>query len=685
MSIQLRPYQQNLVTDIYKQWQHVQSVIGVMPTGAGKAYTLSYIVREFMTRGNKVVVQVHRRELIGQLSCSLATLGVVHNIIGSKATIEFVKQLHIEQFGRIFIDGMAKVCLASVQTLIGKKGVENWASSVGLKVTDECFIAGTLIDGVPIENIKVGDHVTAYDQGTNSFAKKRVTRLFKNEAPDELVMVKTCDGKTVTCTKNHPFWTQNRGWVDAVELELTDLIYHRTEDGKFYYHPLEGAVVLPSLDTDYVYNIEVEDYHTYVANDVVVHNCHHVLKENTWGRCWDLFPQAYGLGVTATPQRTDNFGLGAHADGVFDRMVIGPTMRELINMGNLSEYKVFVPPTDFKVGSLKTGSNGEYTAASVEEALTGSHVVGDAVNHYMRFMPNEPGIVFASSLDRSDEIAAAFNASGIPAASVSSKDSDEHRAKAMRDFKSGKLKVLSNFALYDEGVDVPGLTGVIDCAPSKSLIKFHQRFGRMLRKSPGKSHGIYIDMVSNIKIENRGTHALPDSPMLWSLDRRKGRSSEEENNILKLTSCLSCFQPYLSSDSMCPHCGTPKPVPTVRGSTGPIEIDDQLVELTPQRCAALRGEIDEARMDSNEWMVDKFGTYASGIIPMKQRKNHKQRKETLLSLDDSIANWAGVMRDFGMSDDEIRHGFQREFGLSIYEARVLKRADADKLISKLVL
>ena len=516
----------------------------------GKAYTLSYIAREFASRGNKVVVQVHRRELIGQLSCSLATLGVVHTIIGSKATIEFVKQLHLAEFGRIFIDPMAKVCLASVQTLIGKKGVENWSSSVGLKVTDEC---------------------------------------------------------------------------------------------------------------------------------------HHVLKENTWGRCWDLFPNAYGLGVTATPQRTDGYGLGTSADGVFDRMVIGPTMRELINMGNLSEYKVFVPPTDFKVGSLKTGSNGEYTAASVEEALTGSHVVGDAVNHYMRFMPNEPCIVFASSLDRSDEIAAAFNASGIPAASVSSKDTDEHRSKAMRDFKSGKLKVLSNFALYDEGVDVPGLTGVIDCAPSKSLIKFHQRFGRMLRKSPGKTHGVYIDMVSNIKIENRGTHALPDSPMIWSLDRRKTRSSEEDNNILKLTSCLECFQPYLSSDSMCPHCGTPKPVPVARGSSGPVEIDDQLVELTPERCAALRGEIDDARRDSTEWMVEKFGTHASGIIPMKQRKNHRERKETLLSLDDSIANWAGVMRGFGMCDDEIRHGFQREFGMSIYEARVLKRADADKLISKLVL
>ena len=550
MSIQLRPYQEALKNDIYRQWAQVKNVIAVLPTGGGKAFLLCFIAREFTAKGHKVVIQVHRRELIAQLSCSLASIGVVHYVIGSKATVEFVKQQHLEKFGRIFIDNMAKVCVASVQTLIKDKSVPNWASSVGLKVIDEA---------------------------------------------------------------------------------------------------------------------------------------HHTLRSNVWGQCWDLFPNAYGLGVTGSPRRTAGEGLGSHADGVFDRMVIGPTMRELINMGNLCDYKVFVPPTDFKVGSLKTGSNGDYTAASVEEALTGSHVVGDAVNHYMKFIPNKQAIVFASSIEKSNEMADAFNAAGIPSASVSSKDDDVTRARAMKDFMSGKLKVLSNQGLFDEGLDIPNLVGVIDAAPTTSTIKFLQRFGRALRVCEGKSHGVYIDMVSNIKIENRGIHALPDAPRVWSLDRERGRSSEEENNILKLTSCLSCFQPYLSSDSMCPHCGTPKPVPTVRGSTGPIEIDDQLVELTPQRCAALRGEIDEARMDSNEWMVDKFGTYASGIIPMKQRKNHKQRKETLLSLDSSIANWAGVMRDFGMSDDEIRHGFQREFGMSIYEARVLKRADADKLISKLVL
>lgn len=548
MTIQLRPYQQSMVDDVYKQWQYVRSVCAVLPTGGGKAFSLSYIVRDFMTRGQKCVVMVHRRELIGQLSCSLAQMGVVHHIIGSNATKAFVKQQHLEQFGRIFLDDMSRVCLASVQTLVGKKGVENWASSVGLKVIDEC---------------------------------------------------------------------------------------------------------------------------------------HHTLSTNTWGRCWNLFPQAYGLGVTATPRRTDGFGLSTETDGVFDRMVLGPTMRELIDMGNLSEYKVFIPPSDFRPEALKRGSNGEYTTASIQDALEGSHVVGDAVKHYMRFMPNQPGIVFAASIEESSKIAQAFNENGISAASVSSKDDDEYRAKVVKDFKSGKIKVLSNQGLFDEGFDLPGLYGVIDCAPTTSTIKFHQRFGRMLRTAPGKSHGIYIDMVSNIKTETRGTHKLPDAPHSWTLDRTKNRSSEEDLNVPKLSSCLACFEPFDAFLPVCPHCGQPKQAGVARNVSAPVHLDDELVELTPERRALLIGEIEETRMDSTQWMYDKFGPAAAGIIPMKQRKNHKERKAALDTLDGAMVQWANGLRGLGIDDDTIREQFRRTFGIDIVQARVLKRAEAEKLFDRI--
>ncbi len=50
----------------------------------------------------------------------------------------------------------------------------------------------------------------------------------------------------------------------------------------------------------------------------VTDECHHVLADNKWGKACSLFSRAKGLGVTATPERSDGAGLGRHADGVFD-------------------------------------------------------------------------------------------------------------------------------------------------------------------------------------------------------------------------------------------------------------------------------------------------------------------------------------------------------------------------------
>jgi len=550
MIIQLRPYQQAAVDETYQAWRNGnQNVCLVMPTGSGKAFTLSFVAKEYASRQEKVIIQVHRKELLGQLSCSLAAIGVMHTFIAPKKTINFICRLHREKFqGRCYYSTTAKVCLATVQTLV-RRNTTSWESLVKLKICDEF---------------------------------------------------------------------------------------------------------------------------------------HHLQKGNIWGKAWEKFENANGLGPTATPQRTDGGGLSRETDGFADYMVLGPTMRQLIDLGALSKYRVFAPRTDIRDELLKTDIRDEFTAQSVEEALLGSHIVSNAVREYQRVMLNEQAIVFGRSVQNAEELANEFNAAGISALALSSNDDDEKRERGMRDFVNGKLRILTNYALFDEGVDVPGLTGVIDCQPTKSLIKFHQKWGRMLRTAPGKQYGIYIDMVHNLRIGDIGNHALPDSPQLWSLDRTKTRSKEEQDDIVKLTNCLNCWSPYAADLHACPYCGTVPPAPTPRGlSAGPVLIDDDLVELTPETLANLRGEIDSARQDSTEAMHEKFGAAASGIIPMKWRKDHRKRKEELQELDRIISLWAGMWHEFGMTDADIHEEFRKAYRMSIFQARALKRAEAEKLREKI--
>ena len=78
----LRPYQQQLITDIRLQYQlGKRSVLAVMSTGAGKTVCFSYIAQSAARKGNRVCILVHRQELLDQASRSLSSMGVTHGCI----------------------------------------------------------------------------------------------------------------------------------------------------------------------------------------------------------------------------------------------------------------------------------------------------------------------------------------------------------------------------------------------------------------------------------------------------------------------------------------------------------------------------------------------------------------------------------------------------------------------------
>ena len=73
----LRPYQQQLITDIRLQYQQGhRQVLAVLPTGGGKTVCFSYIAQSVAKKGNRVCILVHRQELLDQASRSLAAMGV---------------------------------------------------------------------------------------------------------------------------------------------------------------------------------------------------------------------------------------------------------------------------------------------------------------------------------------------------------------------------------------------------------------------------------------------------------------------------------------------------------------------------------------------------------------------------------------------------------------------------------
>ena len=83
-------------------------------------------------------------------------------------------------------------------------------------VGDECFPAGTIIDGRPIEMLRAGDCVTTYDEENGLFASRRVRSTVRN-VPRCMVRVRLTDGRSIACTAGHPFLTP-QGWQPALAL-----------------------------------------------------------------------------------------------------------------------------------------------------------------------------------------------------------------------------------------------------------------------------------------------------------------------------------------------------------------------------------------------------------------------------------------------------------------------------------
>lgn len=418
---------------------------------------------------------------------------------------------------------------------------------------------------------------------------------------------------------------------------------------------------------------------------VIIDEGHHCLNSNKWGKAVELFPNAKGLLVTATPCRADGAGLGRHSDGIVDALVIGPTMRDLINRGYLTEYRIIAPPSDLRLDTITiSNSTGDYNLDQMRKAVSGSSlvvhegskVVGDIVAHYMKFASGKLGITFVPEVSVAQKVADQFNAAGIPAAVVSAKTPDDERARILRDFKSRRLMNLVNVDLFGEGFDLPAIEVVSMGRPTQSYSLYAQQFGRGLRLLEGKDRAIIIDHVGNV-----ARHGLPDAPREWTLDRREKRSSGATDAIpLRICTGEDCYQPFERYLKVCPHCGTPIPPPAERA--GVEWVDGDLYELDEATLAAMRGEVAQVDLTDAEYHQQLINNHCPSVGIGANLKRHREQRDAVTVLREVMAWWAGHHRAAGLVDGEIFRKFYLSFSVDWLTAQALKRDEAMALAER---
>jgi superfamily II DNA or RNA helicase len=351
---------------------------------------------------------------------------------------------------------------------------------------------------------------------------------------------------------------------------------------------------------------------------VIIDEAHHCIA-GSYRKVLDYFPSAFLLGVTATPCRLDGSGLGRQANGYFDCMVEGPSIRELIDAGFLSQPIVYAPPTDFTTEGLHIQA-GDYIKSEVGARIDKPKITGSAIDHYLRLCNGSPAITFCASVQHAEHVAEDFNGHGIRSVCLHGEMPARLQENCIRGLGDGTYQVLTSCDLISEGTDIPICGAGILLRPTASLGLAMQQMRRTLRIYPGKQHSIILDHVGNCL-----RHGLPDEVRSWSLDGIKRRKRGATDASARLRQCAQCYAVFSVCLVNCPQCG----FAAAGGSPREIkQVDGELVKIEKQAQIKAR-RVEEWQADSLEDFVriGKERGYAPGwaYIKYNLRKNKKNR------------------------------------------------------------
>ena len=303
---------------------------------------------------------------------------------------------------------------------------------------------------------------------------------------------------------------------------------------------------------------------------IIIDEAHHAVA-GQWQKVIDHYPSAFVLGVTATPCRTDGRGLS----DVFDIMIEGPSIQDLIGMGFLVTPELYAPPMKVDLSGVST-SMGDFNKKEVAVAMDKPHITGDAVQHYRDLCDGVPAVAFCINVQHAHNVAAEFRAAGYSAEAIDGTMHIDHINQVLADLGSGKVQVVASCDLISEGTDIPKIGCAILLRKTQSKSLYLQQVGRALRPAEGKDYAIILDHVGNWK-----QHGLPTDEQSWTLKGKKKRKKKEEEETIKTTQCSTCFFVFEYDPSMpeCPACASPiKRGKRKRSMEGDKDIE--LVEVT---------------------------------------------------------------------------------------------------------
>lgn len=245
------------------------------------------------------------------------------------------------------------------------------------------------------------------------------------------------------------------------------------------------------------------------------------------------------VGLTATPWAK---GMATH----WDSLIIGETVRGLIEQGYLSDFRVFAPSAPDLKGVKVVA--GEYHQGQLYNQVSNAKLIASIVDTWQEKSTQEKTILFAVNRAHAAELQGRFISKGVNAGYIDALTKTEDREVIKEKFHSGEVKVVCNVGCLVAGVDWDVRTLIL-AAPTKSEIKYVQMVGRALRTAEGKDHALILDHSDTTQRLGFVTDIHKDE----LCDGKPKPKEKQERDEKKPKPCPNCGA--LKTTAICTSCG----------------------------------------------------------------------------------------------------------------------------------
>lgn len=225
---------------------------------------------------------------------------------------------------------------------------------------------------------------------------------------------------------------------------------------------------------------------------LIIDEAHHASAE-TYQKVLSYFKPAFTLGLTATPERTDDNKVILD---IFKNTAHKLDIQTAVEIGELVPIRCIRIHTNIDLTKVRFNSV-QYNIRDLESKIFVPERNKLIVDTWLQYVRDKRTVVFCASVKHAEQIAALFHEAGINAASVSGEMKQSERKEFQDKFVNREIQVLCACDLLNEGWDCPETEVLFMARPTMSKVLYTQQLGRGMRLFEGKESLMVFDFVDN--------------------------------------------------------------------------------------------------------------------------------------------------------------------------------------------